>query len=88
MVQLSHLYKTTGKPIALTIWPFVGKVMSLPFNMLSRFAIVFLPRSKFLLISWLGSMSTMILEPKKIKSVTESTFYREVIGLNVMVFVF
>ena len=88
MDQLSHLYKTTGKPIALTIWPFVGKVISLPFNMLSRFAIAFLPRSKFLLISWLESMSTMILEPKKIKSATASTFYQEVMGLNAMVLVF
>ena len=72
MVQLSHSYMTTGKTIALTIWTFVGKVMSLLFNMLSRFIIAFLPRSKHLLISWLQSPSAVILEPKKIKSVTVS----------------
>ena len=70
MVQLSHPYMTTGKTIALTRWTFVGKVMSLLFNILSRFVIVFLPRSKHLLISWLQSPSAVILEPKKIKSVT------------------
>ena len=70
MVQLLHLYMTTGKTIALTIWIFVGKVMSLLFNMLSRFVIAFLPKSKYLLISWLQSPSEVILEPKKIKSVT------------------
>ena len=70
MVQLSHLYLTTGKAIALTKQTFVGKVMSLLFNMLSRFVIAFLPRSRRLLISWLQSPSTVILEPKKIKSVT------------------
>ena len=69
MVQLSHLYMTTGKTIALTIWTFVGKVMSLLFNTLSRFAIAFLPRSNHLLISWLQSPSAVILEPKKRKSV-------------------
>ena len=74
MVQLSHLYLTTGKTIALTIWTFVGKVMSLPFNRLSRFFVAFLPRSKCLLISWLQSPSAVILEPKKIKSVTISIF--------------
>ena len=74
MVQLSHLYMTTGKTIALTIQTFVGKVMSLPFNMLSRCVIAFLPRGKCLLISWLQSPSVVILEPKKIKSVTVSTF--------------
>ena len=74
MVQLSDLYMTTGKTIALTPWNFVGKVMSLLFNMLSRFVIAFHPRSKRLLISWLQSPSTVILEPKKIKSVTVSTF--------------
>ena len=63
-VQLSHPYMTTGKTIALTRWTFVGKVMSLLFNMLSRLFIAFLPRSKRLLISWLQSPSTMILEPK------------------------
>ena len=64
MVQLSHPYMTTGKTIALTIWTFVGKVMSLLFNTLSRFVIAFLPRSKLLLISCLQSPSTLILEPK------------------------
>ena len=73
-VQLSHSYMTTEKTIALTIWTLVGKVMFLLFNILSRFVIVFLPRSKHLLISWLRSPSTVILEPKKIKSVTASTF--------------
>ena len=73
MVQLSHLYMTTGKTIALTIWTFVGKVRSL-LNLLSRFVIAFLPRSKHLLISWLQSLSAVILEPKKKKSVTASTF--------------
>ena len=72
MVQLSHSYMTTGKTIALTIQTFVGKVMSLIFNMLCRFVIAFLPRSKHLLISWLQSPATVILEPKKIKSVTAS----------------
>ena len=67
MVQLSHLYMTTGKTIALTIQTFVSQVMSLFFNMLSRFVIAFLPRRKCLLISWLQSPSTVILEPKKIK---------------------
>ena len=66
-------YMTIGKTIALTIWIFVGKVMSLIFHMLSRFVIVFLPRSKHLLISWLQSPSAVILESKKIKSVTVST---------------
>ena len=64
MVQLSHPYMTTGKTIALTIWIFVGKVMFLLFHMLSRLVIVFLPRSKCLLISWLQSPSAVILEPK------------------------
>ena len=66
LVQLSHPYVTTGKTIALTIWTSVGKVMSLLFNMLSRFVIAFLPRSKCLLISWLQSPSAVILEPPKI----------------------
>ena len=92
MVQLSHPYMTTGKTIALTIQTFVGKVTSLLFNMLSRFVIAFLPRSKGLLISWLQSLSTVILEPKKIKSVTTSTFSpsvcHEVIGLDAMIFIF
>ena len=68
MVQLSYTYTTTGKTKALIILTFVGKVMSLLFNILSRFVIVFLPRSKRLLISWLQSLSIVILEPKKIKS--------------------
>ena len=71
-VQLSHPYMTTGKAIALTRWTFVGKVMSLLFNMLSRLVITFLPRSKHLLISWLQSPSAVILEPPKIKSPTVS----------------
>ena len=71
-VQLSHPYMTTGKTIALTRWTFVDKVMSLLFNMLSRLVITFLPRSKCLLISWLQSPSAVILESKKIKSVTVS----------------
>ena len=70
MVQLSHPYKTTGKTIALTIWTFIGKVMSLLFNMLSRLVIAFLPRSERLLISWLKSASAVILEPLKIKSLS------------------
>ena len=85
MVQLFHPYMTTGKTIALTIQAFVGKVMSLLFNTLSRFVIAFLPRIKHLLISWLQSLSVVILEPKKIKSVTVSTFSlsicHEVMGL-------
>ena len=72
MVQLSHQYMTTGKNIVLTRWTFVGKVMSLLFNMLSRLVMAFLPRSKHLLISSLQSPSAVILEPKKIKSVTVS----------------
>ena len=66
IVQLSHPYMTTGKTMALTRWTFVGKVMSLLFNMLSRLVITFLPRSKHLLISWLQSVSAVILEPRKI----------------------
>ena len=73
IIQLSHSYMTTGKTIALTRWTFVDKVMSLLFNMLSRLVITFLPRSKQLLISWLQSPSTVILEPRKIKSATVST---------------
>ena len=71
-VQLSHPYMTTGKTIALTRWTFVGKVMSLLFNILSRLVISFLPRSKHLLISWLQSPSAVILEPPRIKSATVS----------------
>ena len=74
IVSLSHAYVTTGKTIALTRQNFVGKVMSLVFNMLSRLVIALLPRSKRLLISWLQSPSAVILEPKKIKSVTVSSF--------------
>ena len=70
IVQLSHPYMTTGQTIALTVWTFVGKVLSLLFNMLSRLIIAFLPRSRRLLISWLQSPSAVILEPKKIKSDT------------------
>ena len=73
IVQLSHPYMTTGKTIALTRWTFVGKVMSLLFNVLSKLVITFLPRSKRLQISWLQSQSAVILEPKKVKSDTVST---------------
>ena len=83
---------TTEKTIALTIWTFVGKVMSLLFNMLSRLVIAFLPRSKRLLISWLQSTSAVILDPKKIKSVTISivspSIYYEVMGLDAVILVF
>ena len=72
IVQLSHLYMTTGKTIALTRWTFISRVISLLFKMLSGLVIVFLPRSKHLLISWLQSPSAVILKPKKIKSVTVS----------------
>ena len=72
MMQLSHPYMTTGKTIALTRQTLVSKVMSLPFNMLSRLVITFLPRSKHLLISWLQSPSVVILESKKIESDTVS----------------
>ena len=92
IVQLSHPYMTTGKTIALTRWTFVGKVMSLLFNMLSRMVITFLPRSKPLLISWLQSPSAMILEPKKMKSDTVSTvspsISHEVMGPDAMILVF
>ena len=91
-VQLSHPYMTTGKTIALTRRTFVGKVMSLLFNMPSRLVINSLPRSKRLLISWLQSPSTVILEPKKIKSDTVFTVYpfisQEVMGPDAMIFVF
>ena len=72
IIRLSHPYMTTGKTIALTRWTFVGKVMSLLSNMLSRLVITFLPKSKYLLISWLQSPSAVIFEPKKIKSLTVS----------------
>ena len=82
-VQLSHPYMTTGKSTALTRWTFVDKVMSLPFNMLSRLVITFLPRSKHLLISWLQSRSAVILEPRKIKSATVSpSICHEVIEIS------
>ena len=74
MVQLSHPYMTTGKTIAFTIQTFVSKIMSLLFNTLSRFVIAFLPRSKHLLSSWLQSLSSVILGPRKIRSVTVSIF--------------
>ena len=78
IVQLSHPYMTTGKTIALTSWTFVGKVMSMLFNILSRFVIAFLPRSKCLLILWLQSPSALILEPKKMKSVTVSIVFSSI----------
>ena len=91
-VQLSHPYMTTGKTIALTRWTFVGKVMSLLFNMLSMLVIAFLPRSKCLLLSWLLSPSAVILEPQKIKSDTVSTvtpsISYEVMGPDAMILVF
>ena len=91
-VQLSHSYMTTGKTIALTRWTFVGKVMSLLFNMLSRLVITFPSRSKHLLISWLQSPSAVILEPPKINSVTVSTvspsISLDVMGPNAMILVF
>src|SRR5574341_1098002 len=92
IVQLSNSYMTTGKTIALTRWIFVGKIMSLLFSMLSRLVIAFLPRSKHLLISWLQSASAVILEPKKIKSVTVSiispSICHEVIGPDAVILVF
>ena len=92
VVQLSHPYMTTGKTIALTRQTFVSKLISLLFCMLSRLVIAFLPRSKCLLISWLQSLSTMILEPKKIKSVTVSivspSICHEVMGPDAMILVF
>ena len=92
IVQLSHPYLTTGKTIALTRQTFVGKVTSLLFNLLSKLVITFLPRNKRLLISWLQSPAAVILEPKKIKSVTVSivspSIYHEVMGLDAMILVF
>ena len=92
IVQLSHPYMTTGKTTALTRWTFVGNLMSLLFNMLSRFVTAFLPRSKHLQISWLQSPSAVILEPPKTKSVTVSTdspsICYEVMGLDAMIFIF
>ena len=78
IVQISHPYMTTGKTITLTIQTFINKVMSLLFNMLSRFVILFLSRSKGLLISWLQSPSTVILEPKKIKLIIASTLKNDI----------
>ena len=92
IVQLSHPHMTTGKNLALTRQTFVGKVMSLLFNMLSRLVITFLPRSKHLLISWLQSPSAEIMEPPKIKYATVSTvspsICHEVMGLDAMILVF
>ena len=92
IVQLSHPHTTTGKTIALTRRTFVGKVMSLLLNMLSMLVIIFLPRSKRLLISWLQSPSAVIFEPKKIKSDTVSTvspsIFHEVVGPDAMIFIF
>ena len=92
ILQLSHPYTTTGKTITLTGWTFVGKVMSLLFNMLFRLVKTFLPRSNRLLISWLQSLSAVILEPKKIKPVTISiaspSICHEVMRLDAMIFVF
>ena len=91
-VQLSHLYITTGKTIALTRRTFVGKVMSLLLNMLSRLVITFLPRSKHLLISWLQSTSAVILEPKKINplnvSIVSPSICHEVMGPDATILVF
>ena len=92
IVQLSHPYMTPQKTIALTRQTFVGKLMSLLFNMLSRLVITFLPRSKRLLISWLQSPSVVILEPKKIKcftvSIVSPSICHEVIGPDAMILVF
>ena len=92
VVQLSDLYMTTGKTKALIRWTFVGKVMSLLFNMLSRLVLTFLPRSKRVLISWLQSQSAVILEPPKMKSVIASTvspsICHELMGPDAMILVF
>ena len=92
MVQLSHPYMTAGKTIALTTWTFVSEVMALFFNMLFRFVITFPPKSKCLLISWLHSLSVVILELEKMKSVTVSIFSpsicHEVMGPDAMILVF
>ena len=92
IVQLSHPCMTTGKTIALTRRTFFGKIMSLLFNMLSKLVIIFLPRSKPLLISWLQSPHAVILEPKKVKSLTVPTVSQsichEVMGPDAMIFVF
>ena len=92
IVQLSHPYMTIGKTVVMTRWTFVGKVMSLLFNMLSRLVIAFLPRNKRLLISWLQSPSAVIFEPPKIKSVTVSivspSVCHEVMEPDTMILVF
>ena len=92
IVQLSHPYMTTGKTIALTRWTFVGKIMSLIFNMLSRLVIAYLPRRKPLLISWMQSPSAVILEPPQIKSLTISivspSICHEVMGPDTIILVF
>ena len=85
MVQFSHPYMTVGKTIALTRWTFVGKVMSMLFNTLSRLVIAFLPRSMCFLISWLQSPSAVIVQPKKIKSAIVSIVY-EVMRPDAMIF--
>ena len=92
MIQLSHPYLTTGKTIALTRWTFVGKEISLLFNTLSTFVTVVLPRSKRILILWFQSLSAVILEPKKLKSVivyiVSLSICHQVMGLDAMIFVF
>ena len=92
IVQLLYPYMTTGKTIALTRWTFVGRVISLLFNMLSRLVVTCLPRSKRLFISWLQSPSAVILEPPKIKSdavsIVSPSIYKEVMGPNAMILVF
>ena len=92
IVQLSHLYMTTGKSIALTTWTFVDIVISLLFNMLSRLVSTFLPSCKRLLFSWLQSTSEVILEPRKMKSTTVSTVYQsvghKVMGQDAIILVF
>ena len=92
ILQLSHPYVATGKTIPLTRWTFVGKIMSLRFNMLPMLVITFLPRSKHLLISWLQSPSAVILEPPQIKYDTVSTvspsICHEVMGPDAMIFIF
>ena len=91
-VQLSHPFMTTGKTIGLTKWTFVSKVMSLLFNMMSKFVMAVLPRSKHLLVSWLQSPSAVILEPPKMKSLTVSivspSICHEVMGLDAIIIVF
>ena len=92
MVQHSHLYMTIGKTNSLTIWTFVNKVMSLLFDTLYRFVIAFLSRSKHFLISWLLSLSALILEPKKRKYITASSFSpyicHKIVGPDTMILVF